>query len=130
MRLDAENWRAANGRVYQKTRRGYVHNPDYDPDDGRVRKPLTEDDASYIKGQLAAGASKSWLAAKFKVSVNNIHLIATGRNWKSARTPHARLEGPPKGAHRSRWVEHLPYDEEVSFEGSRSGRKSYTVARG
>lgn len=128
-RLDANNWKTPNGKVYRKTRRGYILNQDYKQCSGERRGQLTREDASYIKGQLAAGGNKSWLAEKFNVTVSSIHLISTGRNWRDVETPDAELEGPPKGVHRSQWAEHLPYDEEVAFEGRRSGRKSYSVAR-
>lgn len=74
---------------------------------------LTEEDASWIKGQLSVNCNQTWLAKKFGVSVVTVHQIGKEIIWKKAPMPdNPKLEGPPKGVQEWRWPEYLPYDEE------------------
>lgn len=65
---------------------------------------LSACDAGYIKGQLAAGASQSWLAMKFGVSGVTVLNIGRGKKWADVPTPELELEGPPKGTHVKKWL--------------------------
>jgi len=105
-------WVAPNNRSYKKTDEGYRCMGDYKPVDCRNGR-LKEGQVSYIKGQLAKGGNQSYLAEKFEVSVVTIHHIAVGKIWgKVSAERGVRLEGPPKGVHRYKWSEFLPYDAE------------------
>jgi len=66
----------------------------------RSNSKITERDAAYIKGQLAAGAKCTWLAEKFGVSTASVTNIKKGRLWPHVETPEMELEGPVKFSHR------------------------------
>ena len=68
--------------------------------EGRANHKISEQDARYIKGQLAAGCHGAWLAEKFKLSGASITNIKKGRLWPHVETPVVPLEGPPRYRHR------------------------------
>jgi len=75
---------------------------------GKKKKPypwsnkktkLSLEDATYIKSQIEVGASLTWLAKKFGISVPTVHNIKTGKKWAHAPVVEMELEGPKKGQH-------------------------------
>ena len=108
-------WVSPAGKAYAEDGSGFVCKGTWKrkrkKSDTRPGK-LTKENVEFIKGQLSAGASHTWLAEKFGVSSVTIHHISKGKVWADVKAPIAELEGPPKGAHNWRWDESLPYDEE------------------
>ena len=70
-----------------------------------IGSKLTAKDAAYIKGQLGAGASQSWLAMRYAVSSVTILNIGAGKKWAGVIAAAGELEGPPKGTHVKKWLE-------------------------
>lgn len=111
-------WVSPAGRAYKENGRGYICLGEYEepPSEKKPRRhkggKLTDEDIAYIKGQLLQGASQKWLAKKFDVSDVTICYIAKGKMWPEIEAKNMVLEGPPKGAHKSTWIEYEPYDEE------------------
>jgi len=108
----ATTWVTATGVVYVKRKDHVVRLPDRDlalarkvwrgdPPLQRRRGKLSPGDAAYIKGQLAVGCNKSWLAKKFGVTPQAIHKIEKGQLWSQVETPVLDLDGPPHGTHLS-----------------------------
>jgi hypothetical protein len=109
-----QTWCCTDGRRYEHDGESYVCLPPKKIVASSYDGPgkLTEEDASWIKGQLSVNANQTWLAEKFGVRVVTIHQIGKGMIWKKAPVPpNPELEGPPKGVHHWRWPEYLPYDE-------------------
>lgn len=107
-------WVSPTGSIYVPDGDRFRYKGKYKPPNGDCRNgKLTVADVEYIKGQIEAGANQTWLSKKFGVSAVMITLIAKGQTWKDVEAPIAELEGPPKGVHKERWAEFLPYDDEV-----------------
>lgn len=85
-------WIRPDGSRYERQGKFYVK---VERPSGRNQK-LTIRDAAYIKGQLAAGASLTWLAQKFGVTVQTINRISQGKIWVQVEAPTLELEGPPR----------------------------------
>lgn len=117
-KVEVDLW-VSNGRAYREVNNHFVCEGKYKPTRRAFRKgKLTEDDASFIRSQLEAGANGQWLRRKYRVTAVTIHNIGKGKIWKNVEAPIMELEGPPRGVHKEFWDEYISEEDYEALDWS------------